>query len=189
LTADRLLQGSLHEVARGILGWTLLRDGVGGRIVEVEAYAPDDPASHAFRGRTPRNGSMFGAPGTLYVYRSYGMHWCVNVTCEPVGVAAAVLLRAIEPTMGLETMRARRGAVADRALCSGPGRLTQALGITSADDGADVTKLPFRLLPPESEVEVATTTRVGITRAAELPWRYIVKGSGWLSRGPRSAPP
>ena len=176
-------------MARGLLGWTLLRDGVGGRIVEVEAYAPDDPASHAFRGRTPRNGSMFGLPGTLYVYRSYGVHWCVNVTCEAEGVAAAVLLRALEPTAGLETMRARRGAVPDRALCAGPGRLTQALGITSADDGAAVTAAPFALLPPEDAVEVVATPRVGITRAAELPWRYVVKGSDWLSRGPRAAPP
>lgn len=184
-----LLAGSLHDVARGLLGWTLLRDGVGGCIVEVEAYAPDDPASHAFRGRTPRNGAMFGGPGMLYVYRSYGVHWCANVTCEPEGVAAAVLLRALEPTTGLETMRRRRGGVPDRALCAGPGRLTQALGITAADDGAAVAAPPFELRPPEVEVEVVTTTRVGITRAAELPWRYLVKGSGWVSRGPRSTPP
>jgi DNA-3-methyladenine glycosylase len=186
LTAKELLGGSLHEVARGLLGWTLLRDGVGGRIVEVEAYAPDDPASHAFRGRTPRNGSMFGAPGTLYVYR---VHWCANVTCEPEGVAAAVLLRALEPTVRLEAMRARRGAVPDKALCSGPGRLTQALGITAAEDGASITAPPFELLAPDDEVEVVATTRVGISRAAELPWRYLVRGSGWVSRGPRSAPP
>jgi len=132
---------------------------------------------------------MFGAPGTLYVYRSYGIHWCVNITCEPEGIAAAVLLRALEPTAGLDVMRARRGDVPDRALCSGPGRLTQALGITVADDGAAVTEPPFALLPPELPVEVATTTRVGLTRAVELPWRYLVKGSGWVSRGPRSAPP
>jgi DNA-3-methyladenine glycosylase len=187
--ASDLLSGGLHDVARGLLGWTLLRDGVGGRIVEVEAYSPDEPASHAFRGRTPRNGAMFGVPGTLYVYRSYGVHWCVNVACEPEGVGAAVLLRALEPTAGLEAMRARRGDVPDRALCSGPGRLTQALGITAADDGAAVTAAPFELLPSDGEVEVVTTPRVGITRAVDLPWRYVVRGSGWLSRGPRSAPP
>jgi DNA-3-methyladenine glycosylase len=186
---DELLAGRLHDVARGLLGWTLLRDGVGGRIVEVEAYAPDDPASHAFRGRTPRNGSMFGRPGTLYVYRSYGVHWCANVVCEPEGVAAAVLLRALEPTAGLETMRARRGDVPDRALCSGPGRLTQALGITAADDGSAITSRPFELLAPDGEAELVVTTRVGITRGTELPWRYLVRGSDWVSRGPRSAPP
>ena len=179
----------MHDVARRLLGWTLLRDGVGGRIVEVEAYAPEDPASHAFRGRTGRNGSMFGLPGTLYVYRSYGIHWCANIACEPEGIGAAVLLRALEPTAGLEEMRARRGNVPDRALCAGPGRLTQALGITAADDGAAITEPPFELLPPDEEVEVVATARVGITRAADLPWRYLVRGSGWLSRGPRAAPP
>lgn len=189
MTPEELLSGGLHDVARGLLGWTLLREGVGGRIVEVEAYSPDEPASHAFRGRTPRNGAMFGVPGTLYVYRSYGVHWCVNIACEPEGVGAAVLLRALEPTAGLETMRARRGDVPDRALCSGPGRLTQALAITAADDGAAVTAAPFELLLPDSEVEVVTTPRVGITRAVDLPWRYVVSGSGWLSRGRRSAPP
>jgi len=131
---------------------------------------------------------MFGPPGTLYVYRSYGIHWCVNVTCEPVGTAAAVLLRALEPTAGLDEMRARRGSVPDRALCAGPGRLTEALGITNADDGAAITEPPFELLAPVEAVEVVATPRVGITRAADLPWRYVVKGSGWLSRGPRSAP-
>jgi len=132
---------------------------------------------------------MFGPPGTLYVYRSYGVHWCVNVTCEPEGVAAAVLLRALEPTAGLETMRARRGNLPDRALCAGPGRLTQALGITIADDGLAITQPPFELVPPSEAPEVVATPRVGITRAAELPWRYVVRGSGWLSRGPRAAPP
>ena len=121
LTPQQLLSGGVHEVAQRLLGWTFLCNGVGGRIVEVEAYAPDDPASHAFRGRTARNDSMFAAPGTLYVYRSYGVHWCVNVVCEPTGTGAAVLLRALEPTQGLAEMRLRRGGAADRDLCSGPG--------------------------------------------------------------------
>ena len=190
LTLEELLAHGVHEFARGLLGWTFLRDGVGGRIVEVEAYAPDDPASHAFRGPTPRNGSMFGAAGTLYVYRSYGIHWCVNLACEPEGTGAAVLLRALEPTHGLDLMRARRGGgVSDRGLCSGPGKLTQALGISGADDGMSVTSPPFLLEPPEAAVDVLATPRIGLTRATELPWRYVVRGSCWLSRGPRSARP
>ena len=199
MTLQELFTGDVHEVARGLLGWTFLRDGVGGRIVEVEAYTSDDPASHAFGGRTARNGSMFSAPGTLYVYRSYGIHWCVNVVCGPVGTAAAVLLRALEPTHGLAEMRARRGLDDDRALCSGPGKLAQALGITGADDGASIDRPPFALEPPESSVDqlatnvpatdVVSTPRVGITKAAELPWRYVVKGTPWASRGPRSARP
>jgi DNA-3-methyladenine glycosylase len=189
LTLQELLAGDVHEVARGLLGWTFLRNGVGGRIVEVEAYAPDDPASHAFRGRTPRNRSMFAVPGTLYVYRSYGIHWCANVVCEPAGTGAAVLLRALEPTHGLAEMHARRGGASDRDLCSGPGKLTQALGISGADDGASVTEAPFSLEPPESPVDVVATPRIGITKAAGVPWRYVVRGSAWLSRGPRPARP
>jgi DNA-3-methyladenine glycosylase len=189
LRLEELLAGGVHDVARGLLGWTLMRDGVGGRIVEVEAYAPDDPASHAFRGRTSRNGSMFAAPGTLYVYRSYGIHWCVNVACEPEGTGAAVLLRALEPTHGLQEMRLRRGRAAGRDLCSGPGKLAQALGITGEDDGTVVGQSPFALQPPTTRVEVVATPRVGITRAAELPWRYLVRGTRWASRGPRPASP
>lgn len=189
MTLQELLAGDVHAVARGLLGWTLLRDGVGGRIVEVEAYAPGDPASHAFRGRTPRNGSMFAAPGTLYVYRSYGIHWCANVSCEPAGTGAAVLLRALEPTYGLDEMRARRGGVADRYLCSGPGRLTQALGISGRDDGASIMKAPFVLAPSEGSVDVLATRRIGITKAVEAPSRYVVRGSVWLSRGPRPVQP
>ena len=184
-----MLRGNVHEVARGLLGWTILRDGVGGRIVEVEAYASDDPASHAFRGRTPRNGSMFAAPGTLYVYRSYGIHWCVNVACEPAGTGAAVLLRALEPTARLDAMRARRGERADRDLCSGPGKLTQALGITGADDGMLLGNLPFSLEPPDAAPDVVTTRRVGITKAVDLPWRYLIRETQWASRGPRPASP
>ena len=142
LSARELLAGSVHDVAHGLLGCTFLLDGVGGVIVEVEAYSPDDPASHAFRGRTERNASMFLEPGTLYVYRSYGIHWCVNVACEGVGTGAAVLLRAIEPTHGLAEMRTRRGEVPDRLLCSGPGRLTQALAITREHDGCSIVGRP-----------------------------------------------
>jgi DNA-3-methyladenine glycosylase len=182
LTSQELLAGSVHEVARGLLGWTFLRNGVGGCIVEVEAYSPDDPASHAHRGRTARNGSMFAAPGTLYVYRSYGIHWCANVACEPEGVGAAVLLRALEPTHGIAEMRARRGDLDERALCSGPGRLTQALGISGADDGMSVVAPPFELEPPQGSVDIATTPRVGITKAADLPWRYLVRGTRWASK-------
>jgi DNA-3-methyladenine glycosylase len=185
LRLEELLAGSVHDVARGLLGWTVLRDGVGGRIVEVEAYAPDDPASHAFRGRTPRNGSMFAEPGTLYVYRSYGVHWCVNVACEPEGTGAAVLLRALEPTAGLDEMRARRGNVQDRNLCSGPGKLTQALGIAAADDGVMLGAAPFALEPPPLQPDVVTTRRVGITKAVDVPWRYLIRGTEWASRGPR----
>ena len=188
MTPDELLGRSLHEVARSLLGWTFLHDGVGGRIVEVEAYAPDDPASHSFRGRTARNAAMFAAPGTLYVYRSYGIHWCVNVACEPEGTGAAVLLRALEPIHGLEEMRRRRGGVPDALLCAGPGRLAQALAITSAGDGRPISEPPFALLPPEGPVAVATTPRIGISKAVALPWRYVVTGSSWASRGPRRAP-
>jgi DNA-3-methyladenine glycosylase len=181
VTFAELVRGGVHEVAAGIVGWTLLVDGVGGRIVEVEAYTEDDPASHAFRGATARNASMFGPPGHLYVYRSYGIHWCANIVCERPGRAAGVLLRALEPTHGLERMRARRGVADERLLCSGPGRLTQALGVTGNDDGADLSRPPFELLPPTAPVVVERTTRIGISRAVEQPWRYVEEGSGWLS--------
>ncbi len=174
--------GSVHEVARGLLGWTFLREGIGGRIVEVEAYASDDPASHAYRGRTRRNGSMFAAPGTLYVYRSYGIHWCVNVVVEPPGEGAAVLVRALEPTHGIAEMCARRGTTDPGSLCAGPGRLTQALGITGLDDGASIVEPPFMLEPPATRAEINATPRIGITRAADLPWRYVVTGTRWASR-------
>jgi len=177
-----VLAGNVHDVARGLLGWTLLRNGVGGRIVEVEAYAPDDPASHGYRGRTERNGSMFAIPGTLYVYRSYGIHWCANVACEPEGTGAAVLLRALEPTRGLAEMRGRRGDLEEPALCSGPGKLTQALGISGADDGLAIVAPPFALEPPRDLVDVVSTQRIGITKAAELPWRYLIRGTSWASR-------
>ena len=182
MSARELLAGSVHDVARSLLGCTFLLDGVGGVIVEVEAYSPDDPASHAFRGRTERNASMFLEPGTLYVYRSYGIHWCVNVACEGVGTGAAVLLRALEPTHGLATMRTRRGDVPDALLCAGPGRLTQALAITREHDGCSIVEPPFALERPVAPVPVAATPRVGITKAADLPWRFCDASSRCVSR-------
>ena len=173
---------SVHDVAPDLIGVTLLVDGVGGRIVEVEAYDHEDPASHGFRGRTDRNASMFGPPGHAYVYRSYGIHWCLNFVCEEVGVANAVLLRALEPTRGLEQMRARRGLEDERLLCSGPGRLCQALGVTREHDGLALDRPPFELLAGDSPVDVVNGPRIGITRAAELPWRYAEAGSRFLSR-------
>jgi DNA-3-methyladenine glycosylase len=179
---ELLLAGGVHEVARSLLGWTFVRDGIGGRIVEVEAYAPDDAASHAYRGRTRRNAAMFAPPGTLYVYRSYGIHWCVNIVVERAEVGAAVLLRALEPTHGVAEMCARRDTVDVRALCSGPGKLTQALGICGSDDGASVLDPPFALEPPHGPTEIVATPRIGITKAVEVPWRYVVRGTPWASR-------
>jgi DNA-3-methyladenine glycosylase len=173
---------SVHEVAPELVGCTLLVDGVGGRIVEVEAYAPDDPASHGFRGPTPRNRAMFGPAGHAYVYRSYGVHWCLNLVCAGEGVAEAVLVRALEPTVGVERMRARRGLEAQRLLCAGPGRVCQALAVGGEHDGLPLDRPPFELRTAEHPVEVDTGLRVGITRAAELPWRYVLAGSPFLSR-------
>jgi DNA-3-methyladenine glycosylase len=164
---------------------TLLVDGVGGRIVEVEAYDHEDPASHGYRGPTERNASMFGPPGHAYVYRSYGIHWCLNLVCEDVGVANAVLVRALEPTHGLEAMYERRGLDDPRLLCSGPGRLCQALGVTREHDGLALDRPPFELLASEARVEVVSGPRIGITHAAELPWRYAEAGSRFLSRALR----
>jgi DNA-3-methyladenine glycosylase len=148
----------------------------------VEAYGPDDPASHAFRGRTTRNASMFGPAGHLYVYRSYGVHWCANVVSADEGIGAAVLLRALEPTAGLGVMQARRVTDDPRFLAAGPGRLTQALGITAAHDGLDLLQPPFVLEPPAGPVDVVASPRVGITRAAKMPWRYSLAGSTFVSR-------
>jgi DNA-3-methyladenine glycosylase len=178
----------VHEVAPELIGVTLLVDGVGGRIVEVEAYDSEDPAAHGFRGRTPRNASMFGPPGHAYVYRSYGIHWCLNLVCEEEGSAAAVLLRALEPTARLDTMRERRGLDDPRLLASGPGRLCQALAVTRGHDGLALDAPPFELAPPQAPPKVGTGTRIGITLAAELPWRYAEAGSRWLSRPLRSPP-
>jgi DNA-3-methyladenine glycosylase len=173
---------SVHEVAPDLIGAELVVDGLGGRIVEVEAYHHEDPAAHGFRGRTTRNASMFGPPGRAYVYRSYGMHWCVNFVCEGQGIASAVLIRALEPRLGIEIMRSRRGVEEDRLLCSGPGRLTEALGITRAHDGLALDRLPFALRAREAPVEVVCGPRIGITKAADKPWRYGLAGSKFLSR-------
>jgi DNA-3-methyladenine glycosylase len=179
LTDTGFFHRSSESVARDLLGMTLLFRGVGGVIVETEAYHRDDPASHSFRGPTPRNGSMFGPPGRAYVYRSYGMHWCLNFVCEP---GSAVLIRALAPTTGLEIMRERRDGLADRLLCSGPGRLTAALAISKADDGADVTQPPFRLEQRSKEPDIVVGPRIGITKAAEELLRFGVRGSAHLSK-------
>jgi DNA-3-methyladenine glycosylase len=178
---------SVHEVAPELVGCTLLVDGAGGKIVEVEAYDHEDPASHGYRGLTARNRSMFGPPGHAYVYRSYGIHWCLNLVCGEDGVPEAVLVRALEPTHGLDRMRERRGLDEPRLLCAGPGRLCQALGITGREDGLALDQPPFELYAGHRGAEVARGPRVGITRAADLPWRYGEAGSRFLSRGLRSA--
>ncbi len=177
------LRRNVHEVAPELIGAQFFLDGVGGTIVELEAYDPTDPASHAFGNRrTARNGSMFLAGGHAYVYRSYGIHWCINFVCGDVGEASAVLIRALEPTHGLEVMRERRGLEDVRLLCSGPGRLTQALGVTHAHDGLSVQEPPFELRPRKGDVEIITGPRIGITKAVERPWRYGLAGSRFVSR-------
>jgi len=173
---------SVLEVAPDLIGVTLLVDGVGGRIVEVEAYHQTDPAAHSFGGPTSRNAVMFGPPGYVYVYRSYGIHWCVNFVCEPKGSASAVLIRAIEPTVGLAAMRRRRGVTDERLLCSGPGRVCEALRITHAQNGLALDAPPFALFAREGEVEVIAGPRIGITKAVEKPWRYGLKSSRFLSK-------
>jgi DNA-3-methyladenine glycosylase len=173
---------SVHEVAPDLIGAVLLFDGVGGRIVELEAYDQTDPAAHSFGGPTPRNAVMFGPPGYAYVYRSYGIHWCLNLVCEPAGSAGAVLIRALQPTEGLPVMRRRRGVTDERLLCSGPGRLCQALRITAAHNGLALDTPPFALFARTGRVEVVVGPRIGITKAVEKPWRYGEKGSRFLSK-------
>jgi DNA-3-methyladenine glycosylase len=172
----------VFDVAPELIGATLFVDGVGGPIVEIEAYHQDDPASHSFHGMTPSRASMFGPKGHAYVYRSYGIHWCLNFVCGVEGRAEAVLVRALEPTRGLEVMRQRRGVEAERALCSGPGKLCQALGITRIQDGRPLDEPPFELYARESKPPLAVGPRIGITRAVEEPWRYGLAGSPFLSR-------
>ena len=178
---------SVHEVAPQLVGATLLVDGAGGVIVEVEAYDAEDPASHGFRGETPRNRAMFGPPGHAYVYRSYGIHWCLNLVCGAPGRAEAVLVRALEPTAGLDAMGERRGLDDPRLLCAGPGRLCQALGITGAHDGLRLDRPPFALRGAPAPPEIVRGTRIGLTRAADVEWRYGLAGSRYLSRALRAA--
>ncbi len=172
----------MHEVAPELIGATLLVDGVGGTIVEVEAYDHEDPASHGYGGRTPRNSSMFGPPGRAYVYRSYGVHWCLNLVCGQEGVPEAVLVRALAPTHGLDRMRERRGVDGECLLCAGPGRLCQSLAVTRAHDGLALDQPPFELRARPGPADILAGPRIGISRAAELPWRYALAASRFLSR-------
>jgi DNA-3-methyladenine glycosylase len=173
---------SVHEVAPDLIGSTFLVDGVGGIIVEVEAYHHTDPAAHSYRGPTARNAIMFGPPGFAYVYRSYGIHWCVNFVCERAGSASAVLIRALEPTHGIPLMRRRRGISDERSLCSGPGKLTEALGITHAHNGLALDTPPIALYARTANPELVAGVRIGIAKAVDLPWRYGLRGSKFLSK-------
>ena len=178
---------SVHEVAPDLIGATLLVSGVGGRIVEVEAYDQTDPAAHSFRGPTARNAVMFGPPGYAYVYRSYGIHWCLNLVCQPKGSAAAVLIRALEPLTGLAAIRQRRGMDDERLLCAGPGRVCESLAVTSAHNGLALSKPPFAIFAQTQALEVVVGPRIGLTKAIDKPWRYGLKGSRFLSKPFRSA--
>lgn len=185
LLGEEFFDRSVHCVARDLIGCALLVDGVGGVIVECESYSRDDPACHAYVGLTDRTAPLFGPPGRAYVYLSYGVHSCLNFVCEPEGEAAAVLVRALEPRWGTEAMARRRGRHGARELCSGPGKLTEALGIGLELNRASLTQPPFELRGREAEwsdVRVVTGPRIGITRAAELPWRFCAAGSEYLSR-------
>ncbi|HEY7665503.1 MAG TPA: DNA-3-methyladenine glycosylase [Xanthobacteraceae bacterium] len=173
---------SVHAVAPDLIGATLLFKSVGGVIVEAEAYHQTDPAAHSFGGPTARNAVMFGRPGYAYVYRSYGIHWCLNFVCEPAGAASAVLIRALAPTHGIAVMRRRRGVSDERLLCSGPGRLCEALGITDAQYGFALDRPPFAILARDARVEIAIGPRIGLTKATGQPWRYGLKGSPFLSK-------
>lgn len=176
---ERYFDDDVVAVARRLIGAQFLVDGVGGIIVETEAYDRDDPASHSFCGPTPRNGAMFSAPGTVYVYRSYGIHWCANFVCRP---GCAVLVRALLPTDGLKEMARRRGLSDQKKLCSGPGRLTQALGIDGAHNNRLLSESSFRFVPARVEGPVVAGPRIGITKAVDLPWRFGVPESKYLSR-------
>jgi DNA-3-methyladenine glycosylase len=173
---------SVHEVAPELIGATLLVEGAGGVIVEVEAYHHTDPAAHSYTGRTERNAVMFGPAGYAYVYRSYGIHWCLNFVCEEEGSASAVLIRAIAPDRGIAAMRRRRSQHEERALCSGPGKLCEALGVTQKHNGLPLDRAPFELRARKEIPKIASGVRIGITKAAEKPWRYGLLGSKFLSK-------
>jgi DNA-3-methyladenine glycosylase len=171
-----------HLVARRLIGVTVLVDGVGGRIVETEAYDGEDPASHSYSGPTDRNVAMFGPPAHAYVYRSYGIHWCLNFVCREEGHGAGVLIRALEPVTGLDTMCERRGTRDHWLLCSGPGKLCQALGVTRALNGRSLAAAPFELAPAPGGIEVVTGPRIGISKAVDVAWRFGLAGSRWVSK-------
>lgn len=173
---------SAADVAHDLIGSVLLVDGVGGSIVETEAYDSHDPASHSYRGKTVRNSAMFGPAGSAYIYRSYGLHWCFNVVCGQSSTGSAVLIRAIAPRIGLDVMAARRGTEIPNLLCSGPGRLTQALAITASLNGASLDEPPFRLEQGHVPEAVLVGPRIGIKQGAETPWRFGAAGSRFLSR-------
>ena len=180
--SQRFFARSVLAVAPELIGATLLFKGVGGVIVEVEAYHHTDPAAHSYRGRTERNAVMFGPPSFAYVYRSYGIHWCLNFVCEREGSASAVLIRAIAPTDGIATMRRRRGIADERLLCSGPGRVCEALGITGAHNGLALDAPPFELRARTALPEIAAGPRIGISKSVDVPWRFGMKGSRFLSK-------
>ena len=173
---------SVHKVAPDLIGAMLLVDGVGGVIVEVEAYHHSEPAAHSYNGPTERNCIMFGPPGFAYVYRSYGIHWCLNFVCEDEGSASAVLIRALEPKAGLALMRRRRGLTEERQLCSGPGKLCEALVVTRRHNGLPLDRAPFELRAHERKPAITTGVRIGITKAVEHLWRYGLKDSKFLSK-------
>jgi DNA-3-methyladenine glycosylase len=173
---------SVLKVASDLIGATLLVNGAGGVIVEVEAYHHTDPAAHSYRGLTARNAVMFGPAGFAYIYRSYGIHWCLNFVCEAEGSASAVLIRALEPVAGIAAMRRRRGVADVRALCSGPGKLCQALGVTDRHNGLPLVRAPFELRARVRKPEIVVGPRIGLTKAIDKPWRYGLKGSKFLSK-------
>ncbi len=186
LLTRKFFARSVHEVAPDLIGATLLVDGVGGIITEVEAYHHTEPAAHSFNGPTPRNRVMFGPPGFLYVYRSYGIHWCMNFVCEKEGSASAVLIRALEPTHGLDRMYKRRSKyiknLNDRLLCSGPGKLCEAMAVTDKHNTLPLDAPPIAIYARVRKPEIVSGIRIGITKAVELPWRYGLKDSKFLSK-------
>jgi DNA-3-methyladenine glycosylase len=173
---------SSERVAQWLIGAIVTVDGVGGRIVETEAYDREDPASHTFSGPTPRNAVMFGPPAHVYVYRSYGIHWCLNFVCREEGYGAGVLIRAIEPLTGIDAMRQRRGLEPLKLLCSGPGRAAQALGVTHRNNGMSLLEAPFHIEAPEEAVDIVSGPRIGLTKAIDVPWRFGLAGSKFVSK-------